>query len=169
MKNIILTEDEEDVLQELMNIAYGASTAIIAEMLDAFASLSIPSVKVMETTKLLEEFKSLEEDSYFFSTQAFIGKFSGESVFFIDNTSAKNLANHLEIEGNENLEDAILEITNVLTSSLTSRLAQEMNTHVKFSTPNINKIPLIEIGENKKLEYYSQDIVMETALNYIDQ
>ena len=56
MKKIILSEDEKDVLQELMNIAYGNATAVVAEMLDAFASLSIPNIKVMETQKLVEEF-----------------------------------------------------------------------------------------------------------------
>lgn len=169
MKNITLTEDERDVLQELMNVAYGASAAIIAEILDAFASLSIPNIKVMGTKELLEEFKKLKEDSYFFSTQSFIGEFSGESVFFIDNESAKNLANHLELEGEEDLEDAILEITNVLTSSLTTRLAQEINANIKFSTPNINNVLLAEIGENKTFKEYSQVIVMETEINFEDQ
>lgn len=169
MQKFILTEDERDVLQELMNVAYGASAAIIAEILDAFATLSIPNVKVMQTKKLLEEFKKLKEDSYFFSTQAFIGEFSGESVFFINNKSAKNLANHLELKSNEDLEDAILEITNVLTSSLTTRLAQEMGTHIKFSTPNINNIMITEIGENKTFKEYSQVIVMETVIDFEDQ
>lgn len=169
MKKISLSEDEKDVLQELMNVAYGNATAIVADMLDAFASLSIPNIKVMETEELLETFHSLKGESYFFSTQAFVGKFSGECAFFIDNISAKNLAAHLELEGDEDLNDAILELTNILTSSLTTRLAQEMNTQVKFTLPSIAKIPLNKLGDSKTFKQYSQVIVIDTQLNFKDQ
>jgi len=169
MNTITLTEDEQDVLQELMNVAYGNATAVVAEMLDAFASLSIPNIKVMETSELLHQFQSLKGESYFFSTQAFVGEFSGESAFFIDNVSAKNLSTHLELESEEDLDDAILELTNVLTSSLTTRLAQEMDTQVKFSLPSISKIPLAEISNNQTFQQYSQVIVIDTQLNFEDQ
>ena len=169
MKELILTEDEKDVLQELMNVAYGNATAVVAEMLDAFASLSIPHIEIMKTGELLKQFQSLKEGSYFFSTQAFVGEFSGESAFFIDETSAKNLAIHLELESDEDLDDAILELTNVLTSSLTTRLAQEMSTEVKFSLPNISRIPFNEIADTQTFKQYDQVIVIDTQLNFENQ
>lgn len=169
MDDIQLTEDEKDVLQELMNIAYGNATAVVAEMLDAFATLSIPKIQVMKTEELLQEFHTLKKESYFFATQAFVGEFSGESAFFIDNTSANNLSKHLELENENDLDDAILELTNVLTSSLTTKLAQEMGAVVKFSLPNISKIPLDEIENNKTFQLYNQVIVIDTELNFKDQ
>ncbi len=169
MTNIELTEDEKDVLQELMNVAYGNATAVVAEMLDAFATLSIPNIKVMKTKDLLKEFHNLKGESYFFSTQAFAGEFSGESAFFIDSESAKNLSVHLELESEEDLDDAILELTNVLTSSLTTRLAEEMDTEVRFSLPSISKIPLKEVENTKTFQQYDQVIVIDTQLNFEDQ
>ena len=169
MKDITLTEDEQDVLQELMNVAYGNAASIVAEMLDAFATLSIPNIKIMKTKELLKEFQNLKGESYFFSTQAFVGEFNGESAFFIDNESAQNLASHLELESEDDLDDAILELTNVLTSSLTTRLAQEMDTQVKFSLPSISKVPLSEIEKNNTFKQYSQVIVIDTQLNFQDQ
>ena len=169
MNTLILTEDEQDVLQELMNIAYGDATAIVAEMLDAYATLSIPNIRIIETSTLLQEMKGLKGDSYFFSSQAFNGMFSGESAFFIDTKSANNLANHLELQNTEDLDDAILELTNVLTSTLTTRLAKEMNTEIKFSLPSISKLPHDEIQTNKTLQEYSQVIVIDTELNFEDQ
>ncbi len=164
-----LTEDEKDVLQELMNIAYGNATAVVAEMLDAFATLSIPNITVIPVNELLEQFKSLKNQSYFFSTQAFSGEFSGESAFFIDATSAQNLAKHLEMESSEDLDDAILELTNVLTSTLTTRLAQEMQTQVSFSLPSIEHVPLAEIADVATFKTYSQVIVIDTQLIFQDQ
>lgn len=167
MAELTLTEDEKDVLQELMNVAYGDATAVVAEMIDAFASLSIPNIKVEKTSKLLEELQILQGESYFFATQAFAGEFSGESAFFIDNTSAENLASHLGLD--EDLDDAILELTNVLTSSLTTRLAKEMQTEVKFSLPSISKLPHDEVLVNESFQEYSQVIVIDTQLNFQDQ
>ncbi len=169
MNPIALTEDEKDVLQELMNVAYGNATAVVAEMLDAFASLSIPNIKVMQVSELMEKFNQLKDSSYFFSTQAFMGEFNGESAFFIDEESANNLAKHLELESIEDLDDAILELTNVLTSSLTTRLAQEMDTEVSFALPSISKVPLNEIANVDTFLQYSQVIVIDTDLNFEDQ
>ncbi len=169
MEEIVLTEDEQDVLQELINVAYGNATAVVAEMLDAFATLSIPKINIMPTKQLLEEFYHKKNSSYFFSTQAFIGDFSGETAFFLDEDSALNLAKHLELESDEDIDDAILELTNILTSSLTTRLAEEMDTQVSFALPSISKIPLNEIDKIKTFQQYSQVIVIETELNFEDQ
>jgi len=166
---IQLTDDERDVLQELMNVAYGSATAVVAEMLDAFATLSIPKIEILQTKQLLEQFCTLKDESYFFSTQAFAGEFSGESAFFIDNESAQNLAKHLELESPEDLNDAILELTNVLTSSLTTKLAQEMHTQIKFSLPSISTLPLNQIEKTETFQQYKQVIVIDTQLNFEGQ
>lgn len=169
MTAITLTEDEKDVLQELMNIAYGNATAIVAEMLEAFATLSIPKIEILQTKELLKEFIHKKNKSYFFSTQAFIGAFSGETAFFINEESANNLSKHLELESDEDLDDAILELTNVLTSSLTTRLAQEMGIEVSFALPSISKVPLNDLDKIAAFQIYSQVIVIETELNFKDQ
>lgn len=167
--DLILSEDEKDVLQELVNIAYGSATAVIAEMLDAFASLSIPKIEVLQTKELIAKFENLKIMSCFFSTQAFIGDFSGECAFFIDEKSANNLAKHLELEDKEDLNDAILELTNVLTSSLIARLAQEVGTHITYSPPNISKLLLNKISETPIFKNNSQIITVQTQLNFKDQ
>ena len=164
-----ITEDEQDVLQELMNVAYGSATAVVAEMLDAFATLSIPNIQIMPVRELLQTFENLKSKSYFFSSQAFAGEFSGESAFFIDTLSAQNLAKHLEVESDEDLNDAILELTNVLTSTLTTKLTQEMQTQVSFSLPNISHVPLSEITNVAAFKNYSQVIVIDTQLLFEDQ
>lgn len=169
MSKLDLTEDEKDVLQELMNVAYGDATAVVAEMLEAFATLNIPNIKIIETSSLVDEISALQGESYFFATQAFNGEFSGESAFFIDDASAQNLSKHLDLDSMEDLDDAILELTNVLTSSLTTRLAKEMGTEVKFSLPNISKIPHDGFRSKDTFREYSQVIVIDTQLNFEDQ
>ncbi len=169
MPDYELSDDEKDVLQELMNVAYGNATAVVADMIDAFASLSIPHISVISTNQLLSTFAELKSESYFFATQSFSGEFSGESAFFIDQTSAENLAKHLELDDKEDLDDAILELTNVLTSSLTTKLSQEMDTEVSFSLPSLTKVFMTNIHETPTFQHYSQVIVIDTDLNFQDQ
>lgn len=169
MNQYSLTEDEQDVLQELMNVAYGNATAVVADMLDAFASLSIPNIQIITVKELLATFSQLKSESYFFSTQTFNGEFSGESAFFITQESADNLAKHLELDNQDDLDDAILELTNVLTSSLTSKLALEMQTEVSFSLPSVSQIPLKNMEDVETFQAYSQVIVIDTDLNFSDQ
>lgn len=166
---VTLSEDEKDFLREFMNIAYGNATAVVAEMLDAFASLSIPQIEIMHSSQLLEKFKTLEDVNYYFSTQPFHGHFSGEIAFFIDDISARNLAMHLELEDDNDMDDAVMELTNVLTASLISRLAQEMGSEVSFSVPKITHLPLSTIGQNETFSRYEQIIVIQTDLIFETQ
>ena len=142
MGNLILNEDEKDFLREFMNVAYGSATATVAEMLDAYATLSIPKIDVKTNEELKKHLQGYEEDSYFFSTQPFLGEFSGEIAFFINSESSKNLAKHLELEDEDEIADAIMELTNVMSSTLVSKLCEQMESEVTFSHPSIQKLNL---------------------------
>jgi len=173
--DITLNEDQQDCLQELMNIAYGSATAAITNILDAFATLSIPQISIINTKELkahlLEHINV--DDSHFVSTQIVNGKISGENLFVIDRQSAVNMAKEFELEDDEindnELCDIILEITNILSSSTISRLAQEMNTVVSFSPPHVNILDSIENFDNKYLEKYQKVIIISTMLNFENQ
>lgn len=173
--DISLNEDQQDCLQELMNIAYGSATAAITSILDAFATLSIPQISIINTQDLkhhLQEHIQVD-DSHFVSTQIINGKISGENLFVVDKNSAVNMAKEFglkdeEIDDNE-LCDIILEITNILSSSTISKLAQEMNTVVSFSPPHVHILNSIDDFDNKYLEKYQKVIIISTVLNFKNQ
>ncbi len=129
---ITLTEDQQDCLQELMNIAYGSATAAISSILDAFATLSVPQISVIDThslkSHLLDNIKV--ENSHFISSQTLNGKIAGECLFVIGEQSSINMAKEFGFENDEitqnELCDVILEITNILSSATISKLANEM-------------------------------------------
>lgn len=173
--DITLNEDQQDCLQELMNIAYGSATAAITNILDAFATLGIPQISIINTkdlkAHLLEHIKV--DDSHFVSTQIVNGKISGENLFVIDRQSAVNMAKEFDLEDDEindnELCDIILEITNILSSSTISKLAHEMGTVVSFSPPHVNILDSIEKFDNKYLEKYQKVIIISTILNFENQ
>ena len=169
MSKLELNEDEMDFLCEFMNVAYGSATATIAEMLDAYATLSIPKIEVMSSQDLKKVLTNFKEDSYFFSTQPFMGQFSGEIAFFMNSESSTNLAKHLDLQDEDEVLDAIMELTNVMSSTLVSKLCEQMESEVTFSHPTIKKLNLNELSNNEVLNNYEEIIVIQTEISFEDQ
>ena len=166
--NITLTEDEKDCLQELMNVAYGSATAAITEILDAFAKLSIPKIQIINASELktylsneLKTYLSNElnlEVEHLVSLQQINGTLCGENMFVIDKQSAKNIAYKFGLEedevNDEEIADVVLEITNILSSSTISKLAEDIDTNVSFSAPTIKTLTSIDQLKNLLISKY---------------
>ena len=172
--DINLTEDERDCLQELMNVAYGSATAAITEILDAFATLSIPNINIINADEL-NQYLSAELDfkvEHIISLQQINGVICGENMFVIDKESAKNIAYKFGLEedevNDEEIIDVILEITNILSSSTISKLAEDMEASVSFSAPTIKKITSIDQLKNLFISRYKKVITISTELKFED-
>lgn len=174
MNDPILNEDEKDCLQELMNMAYGSATATITEILDAFATLSIPNIQIIKTKNLKAHLESQVKfnTSHYICMQQINGTIAGENLFILDSESAKNIALKFGLEEDElceeELSDIILELTNILSSSTISKLAQDMHTHVSFSPPDVKKLNSINELDNQFIEKYQHVIIISTQLDFCD-
>ena len=173
-QNITLTEDEKDCLQELMNVAYGSATAAITEILDAFAKLSIPKIQIINAQNLksyLSKELNLNEE-HLVALQQINGVLSGENMFVIDKKSAKSMAYKFGLSEEEINEEEIcditLEITNILSSSTISKLAEDIETCVSFSAPTIRIINSIDELNNIFISQYEKVIIISTKLEFID-
>ena len=174
MKSITLTEDERDCLQELMNVAYGSATAAITEILDAFAQLSIPKIQIIDADELkpyLANELNLDVE-HLVSLQQINGTLCGENMFVIDKESAKNIAYKFGLEENEvndeEIADVVLEITNILSSSTISKLAEDIDTNVSFSAPTIRTITSMDQLKNLFISKYHKVIIISTQLKFED-
>ena len=171
---INLSEDEKDCLQELMNVAYGNATAAITEILDAYAKLSIPKIQIINSSELKAHLsRELNLDvEHLVSLQQINGTISGENMFVIDKQSAINIAYKFglsedEINDNE-LLDIVLEITNILSSSTISKLAEDIDTNVSFSAPTIKTLTSIDQLKNLFISKYEKVIIISTQLKFED-
>ena len=172
--DITLTEDEKDCLQELMNVAYGSATAAITEILDAFAKLSIPKIQIINASELktyLSNELNLEVE-HLVSLQQINGTLCGENMFVIDKQSAKNIAYKFGLEedevNDEEIADVVLEITNILSSSTISKLAEDIDTNVSFSAPTIKTLTSIDQLKNLFISKYEKVIIISTQLKFED-
>ena len=173
-KDIKLTEDEKDCLQELMNVAYGSATAAITEILNAFAKLSIPKIQIIEASELknyLSNELNLNQE-HLVALQQINGSLNGENMFVIDKVSATNMANKFSLTNDvieeDDIQDITLEITNILSSSTISKLAENMDTNVSFSAPSIKLLKSIDELNNIFLSQYEKVIIISTKLEFVD-
>lgn len=171
---LTLSEDERDCLQELMNVAYGSATAAITEILDAFAQLSIPKIQIINADEL-KSYLSNElnlDVEHLVSFQQINGTLCGENMFVIDKQSAKNIAYKFGLEdhevNDEEIADVILEITNILSSSTISKLAEDIDTNVSFSAPTIKTITSMNQLNNLFISKYEKVIIISTQLRFED-
>ena len=172
--SIFFSEDEKDCLQELMNVAYGSATAAITEILDAFAKLSIPKIQIINSNELktyLSNELNLEVE-HLVSLQQINGTLCGENMFVIDKQSAKNIAYKFGLEedevNDEEIADVVLEITNILSSSTISKLAEDIDTNVSFSAPTIKTLTSIDQLKNLFISKYEKVIIISTQLKFED-
>lgn len=173
--NLALDEDERDCLQELMNISYGSATAAIAEIIDKFATLSIPDIK----TATIDEFKEylhkrLDHNQVHYVTNQLInGTLSGETMFIMNEESTLNLAGEFDLDDDEideeELKDVVLEISNIITSTTLSKLAELVEASITFSPPQINLINNINEFHTHYTKEYSHIIIISTDIMFEDQ
>lgn len=170
MQPVILNIDEKDCLQELMNVAYGTASGTIADLLNAFVTLAVPVIKIMEIKHLRPYFDSHfgRHNDYYIVTQLLAGDFNGENLFVIDKKSTVNLIEIFDAEASDEDEilDVLLEITNILSSVTMSTLSELMKSSVSFSPPYVRLLLEGDQIDDELLEAYEYVIIISTELNF---
>ncbi|HIP11654.1 MAG TPA: chemotaxis protein CheC [Arcobacter sp.] len=169
---LLFNEDEKDCLQELMNVSYGAATAAIADIINAFAILSVPVIEIIDAKNLKDYLiKNLDLSTpHLIATQLLNGELSGENLFLIDTKSAISMAEEFDIDedeiSEEDLHDIVLETTNILSSSIVSSLVSELGSNTTFSPPEIKKIDGEDDITNDFTKLYTKVIIISTELTF---
>lgn len=174
MQNEGFSEDHLDVLRELMNISMGNATASIADLLDAFGKMHIPEIVISDMQGLDDYIKkTIKEDCECYATkQLFSGIFSGEFLFLISSESAQNLGSHLyniQDASEGDILDAVIELTNILSATIISRLTEELNTKVQFFVPTTQLVNTRQLISPEDLINYHQIIIVSTVMEFEEQ
>ncbi|PLY10713.1 MAG: chemotaxis protein CheC [Arcobacter sp.] len=175
VENDFLSEDQKDCLQELMNISYGSATAAIADIIEKFAKLSIPKIATLSSENFKDYIKNKVDEYHvcYLVSQSIDGKLSGENLFLVDDKSLKNLAlefglSEVEIDEDE-LKDVVLEITNIISSTTSSKLAELIETDILFAPPHVEIIDSAQdLGDYYKVEY-NHIIIISTLIEFEEQ
>ena len=167
-----LSEDQLEVFQELINVAYGTATASIANIINAHATLAIPEITIILPEEVYPYLTARlnKSQKYYICKQPFYSNFSGESVLVIGDSSATNLAKAFELEDDEldesNISEILLELTNILSSATIGTLSEQTNTSASFSPPEIEVIGSFEEIDQQSIICFNQVVVISTVLSF---
>ena len=165
---------EQDCLIELMNMAYGATASAVADTIDAFTTLHVPQLFLLEHKQLLGHFsKHLDHNTaHYVSSQQFHGELDGEVLFILGQESAANLVKHLdgsEAESDNEMADAVMELCNIITASTMKNLADSLHPNIDLQPPKQQKIFGKEIDTIEGLDKYQHLIVISTVMEFQEQ
>jgi chemotaxis protein CheC len=142
----ILTDEELEILQEIMNIAFGQSAADLAEVIDTHVILSVPYIRCMQVAELPDYFKTYVKEYNRISIveQKFWGMFAGDALLVFSSGAGKELIAMLqqdkqpvfESDPVEILErETLMEVGNILIGACVGRIAELLEDIVTYTPP----------------------------------
>lgn len=174
----LISEEEKDILQEIMNIAFGKAAAELAEVINIFVVLNVPYVKVLQAEELPEyllyEVRDFSDISIV--EQNFWGKFKGSAFLVFPAGAGKGLITMLdpgheisfESGSIEVLEkETLMEIGNILIGACVGKITELLGDVVTYSPPKVvveNKPH--DILPNKLFNPEYTAIVMKTLFRF---
>jgi len=169
---IKFSEDEVDVLKEIVNISYGMATSLITNAAGNHVKLSVPEITVTAIAEIQTQLNKIPVDinNCFVANQKFKGAYIGESLFIVDSASSANFASLMLDEPAEDLlEDDIkscaLELSNILTSVSIGKLAELLSSHMSFSAPNLVNSNFEDLVTSYQNNTFTQFFMIKTWLS----
>lgn len=142
----IISSDEIDILQEIMNIAFGKASADLAEYIDIFIKLSVPDVRMIPAAQLPSYFAEMvgERERVSIVEQKFWGKFNGYALLVFTSGAESELISILSCEDpdlfhDEPIDDlakgTLMEIGNIVVGACVGKIAELLNDVMAYSPP----------------------------------
>jgi chemotaxis protein CheC len=181
----LFTGEEKDILQEIMNIAFGNATADLAELIDIHTVLSVPDVKLIDFNRLSDYLKESipQNQTNSVAGQKFWGDFNGSGLLFLPSGSERALSqcfslSQLDLDANSNSKDLddniksglLLEISNILIGACVGKISDLLSTIVSYTPPEL--LSLEKTDYSFLLKHFDTDqraIVMKTLFQFDEQ
>lgn len=176
-----LTEEERDILQEIMNIAFGKAAADLAEVINIFVVLSVPDIRILDYDQIPAYFSEEmgEYGAVSLIEQSFWGDFAGNAYLVFPAGAGKELISIFDSEGfldgvGESVEmlerETIMEIGNILIGACVGKIAELLGDVVSYSPPRV----LVDNDPNSAVSqsYFSPDdsaIILRTIFCFNDR
>jgi len=159
-QEIDLTEEQKEVLQELVNIGMGLAGDSLARILKTFVELSIPRISLIHVDSLNKEISNLVGDKALVTAvrQAFFSYWRGEAIIVYDQNGCNELASLMgyseDLDKNAEVE-LLLDVGNVIVGACLNGIAEQLGVDVNFSPPSVvaTNIPVDTLFDPKKMNW----------------
>ncbi len=176
--NTIISGEEREILQEIMNIAFGKAAADLAEVIDIYVELSVPYIQVIKATELpvylrneIKEYKNVS-----IVEQKFWGDFNGDALLIFPSGAGKELITLLDPDKELTYEsdpidalesESLMEIGNILIGACVGKIVELLKDAVTYTPPRviIEDSPLETITHNQ-LSQGKSVILLKTVFQF---
>ena len=177
----LITSSETDLLQEIMNIAFGRAASDLAEFIDIFVILSVPQIKLLLAydlpTYINNEIMDYDQDKVSVVEQSFWGKFKGNAFLVFPSGAGKRMISlfdgrdeFFESDPSHELEkETFLEIGNILIGACIGKLAELLGDVTTYSPPRVMVEKSLHVLYENLLDPDSMAIVLRTVFEFNDK
>ncbi len=148
LQSEVFSEEELEILQEVMNIAFGQATSDLAELIDIYVVLNVPKIKLVQAEDLPDYIQETTNDYKTTSivAQSYWGKFKGNAFLVFPSAAARELVTMLDPESDGSVSgdelnvlerDALIEIGNILIGACIGKLSEMLKDHTAYSPPRV--------------------------------
>jgi len=142
-----ISDEERDILQEIMNIAFGKAAADLAEVVNIFVVLSVPDIRIVAAADLPDYMRTefSEFGNISIVEQNFWGEFRGNALLIFPSDSGKELISLLgdspvsfDSQASDFLEnETLMEVGNILIGACVGKVAELLKDMVTYSPPRV--------------------------------
>jgi chemotaxis protein CheC len=144
----LISGEEQDILQEIMNIAFGKAAADLAGIINIFVVLSVPDIRIINALDLPDYIRNEFNDFGNISVveQNFWGEFKGSALLIFPAGAGKELISLLDDGGEPTFEsqssdilekETLMEVGNILIGACVGKVAELLNDMVTYSPPRV--------------------------------
>lgn len=142
-----ISEEEKEILQEIMNIAFGKAASDLAEVINIFVVLSVPYIEMIKAQDLPEYLKTQlnEFERISIVEQNFWGDFKGSAFLAFQASAGRELVSlfgddseDFGSESSDALErETLMEVGNILIGACVGKLSELLGDAVTYSPPRV--------------------------------
>lgn len=169
MIKVDYTEDQYDMLKEVVNVAMGQAGSDLAAILKSFVDLSVPEIKIVEAEKIVEtvlrESVFAENDAVNAFRQSFsnMSLMDGEAIVIFNNETRERFSEFLgltsRMDSVQELE-FMLELTNLMVGACLNSISEQLfEQEMSFLPPAL-------VAENKKLNQVAYETFKRRNLKW---
>ena len=163
-----LTEDQQDCLQELINVAMGQASDQLARYLDTFVYLKVPSIEGINTNHLTETLDE-KDNAMAIVSQGFFGYegIRGEALLIYQDEDSGRIADLLGYEPDElSHDEQLIDINSILTTTLLNVFASQIDNQMSYNAPKLLPSVKNSLSEHLQQMTFSWDFALKVNINY---
>lgn len=163
-----LTEDQQDCLQELINVAMGQASDQLARYLDTFVHLNVPNIEQVKSKQLFDNLSD-EFNASAIVSQGFFGYegIRGEALLMYKPQDSDRLADLLGYDAEDlTFDEQIIDLSSILTTTFLNVFASQINNQMSYSAPRLLSNNHDSVSQHLNHQSFDWDFALKVRISY---